>query len=1826
MAGNMGVTYPLMRQADIKQEALMDPVNKFRVSQPETLIDTDFEYGLQSTKWETVEMVNNVPTFFSRNGDDSIALSEVTVILDSFLVTVTTASAHGLMRGSPIIITGLNSVTAEGSYCVLSVISATQFVYRARQKQTFTRSIFDSYSSYLFPARVFQATQYTSEHITSMVTDAADQSGINVTTDEPHGFSVGSSFILNNSIGSKVVEFDATLVDPVNINTTTYDISTTAVNPDGSGFLARALVPYAFQSKRSVFFNPLTSVAANVITAPSHGLETGESVMYVAPPGDNAMGGLTPYRLYSVVRIDASSFRLRDFAQSVPTSLSSGLLALRYDNTYHNENPQFNVTLSVSAVFTPTDWTSNSVIGIPSNAGGNIAYSVMVIGYFLASATGSWTFYTTSDDGSYMWVGDTATSGFTTANALVKNGGGHAMLKSPPGTVNLTAGVYYPVRVVMGNGSGPGDMNISFLGPGVAERTNGAGYFFHTWTSDFAATVSSTDQTLTPASASVTNGLHALLKAYPVRSVNNTTDMVTLWMSASASLNAPLALNDAVAIFSGDSLRAGFGLENFAPASSNVYSAPTSATPNYTLYYVRNSPAPGASNTDVQLSLSAGGSVRDVTSANRFVFGLTWAVPVQTLLEFSSVYYASHGFSTNDPITYSVAAGTGPSGLVSGTTYFAEVISASMFRLKTAAGSGAVVPLTTFGAGTLRFVRTVANPTANTVYALNHDLVDGTPVVYSNNGNATIPGLANGGTYYVIGATSTRFCVTTARGSAANTVDITAAGTGKHFVSCREAIDGNYSIVNVPTPTSFTLQAGFKIPLLELTINTSKNVILALNVFYVPGHRLTTGTAVTYSMNANASPIGGLVNDQTYYIIRVDTNCFRLATTLTAATAGTAVSITSFAAAQEVHSLRTNVLTGEFGVPGVGFALTGNAILTCSAGIDFLSNYRIGDPFFVEIPTGATTINIASVDATNDILTTTAAHNLLTGQSVWYMSATATAVISGLSQNTLYFVNVLSATTLRLFNTAANAVANTNFIDLQSTSALGMLSRLPNASVSVLSIAIATDTLTVDTTHGWTAGDVVLYTAAASGAIAGLADGCLYYVSVPATNQLKLHDAYSNALAGTSAADLTSSTLTGTHTLARIRLNSVFSSVVAEVKSATAIRLSAALPSTAPTCTPVITTFLYPRADGYAMHRAFDGGVEIIPSINPDSQIIRQTKKYFRYQSGKGIQLSKAVNFSAPNSIESMTRDGAVALATTKRPHRLSPGVNITIDGVASRAPTFSGDSLSEFWNGSYVVASVPTINSFTFVLSSIPQETIAGGYPQFYVDSWLNSVMRVGLFDDQNGIFYEYNGQELNAVRRNSVKQLAGTASVTFNRQLVVGDSSARFTTSVAVGDRVVIKGQSYKVVQVVNDATMYVQPPYRGTTASNITLTRTIDFRVPQSSWSIDKCDGTGPTAYTLDIHKIQMIYIDYAWYGAGKVRFGFKDRFGRVVYVHEFVHNNRMTEAYMRSGNLPARYEVATVGVPTYVPALMHWGTSVIMDGRFDEDQAYLFTASGAQISYASGDVLSFSVTFTDTRQNFVRTYRIYDPTQGVTVTCYRLYTANLFNTLQNLRSGTALSGNGIADGTKLVGSPLKDANGTGTFLYIDRQPILPVVTGAQTVTAGDPTDFLPNFIPLISIRLAPSVDNGRPGAMGSREIVNRMQLILKSLGILNTHDCEVRLLLNCYPYNKTWQRVTPPSLSQLVYHVKNDTVEGGTQVYSFRASGGTPDTSGRRTSANSTIPLTELANLGNSIVGGDDVFPNGPDVLTIGATVLDTSGITISTPLTITARVTWAESQA
>ena len=86
----------------------------------------------------------------------------------------------------------------------------------------------------------------------------------------------------------------------------------------------------------------------------------------------------------------------------------------------------------------------------------------LIDGYFLPKNTGSYTFFLNSDDASYLWIGNNALQGYTKENALVQNGGIHGALEVSA-SISLTAGVYYPIRIIYGNQSIPTAGNPTVL-------------------------------------------------------------------------------------------------------------------------------------------------------------------------------------------------------------------------------------------------------------------------------------------------------------------------------------------------------------------------------------------------------------------------------------------------------------------------------------------------------------------------------------------------------------------------------------------------------------------------------------------------------------------------------------------------------------------------------------------------------------------------------------------------------------------------------------------------------------------------------------------------------------------------------------------------------------------------------------------------------------------------------------------------------------------------------------------------------------------------------------------------------------------------------------------------------------------------------------------------------------------------------------------------------------------------------------------------------------------------------------------------------------------
>lgn len=1779
-------------------DRFVDPVSKIRVSNPENLIDTDFEYGLQSTKWETLELTANIPTFFSRSGDFSLTITSMDVKATDDSVTVVTSESHGFQRGSPIIVQGSGNVAADGGFVVASVVDANTFIYKAKSTFTVGQSIKDTFTQ-IFPGSIYSGTEFKLSNVGGIVTDSADPSVLTVTTEYPTDFETGTSMALANTFAKATINFST---DDVTAGAYISNAQTRAANlatGETDDFLLGGVSVFNAVPRDAYFFREGTSdltidTVNNRIIFPSpHGLSSYDSIVYLCDTNTNTpIGGIDPHYQYFVYYINSTTIELRTYRTSStgyrPNLTSSGTnngvtrSAFAFGNhayRFYNRYQHF--------------WFYN-----------NVYYSYNKWGYPYSTRTRAFQ-YRSRYYGYAGLVTDT-----DSIYSLNVNGGTSADYWLQGYAYTNAARAYYDQT-------------------GSGYITHWSRYYYDDWFW-FRFLDSNRRSSIYLPNHGFTGG-----ETVEFTSTSTPPGGMTAGLGYSVSYV--------------DDNRIGF--DNIESGSEIYFTHGGSSTNTYGVNQV------------------SGTKYRD-----------TLHLPGTSLNDGDAVQYDANG-------------GTVIPGLVDGTTYY--VANKVDDRIMFANTENYIGTAHTFFGRSSSYV----NYTLDYIYfTANHNMSDGDAVIY--NTTSVVKGLENGAVYYISVYDTRRVQLHYTRADAIagtnivpilfyspsnvaqtlteiDIVDITGpVPSGETQILVADfvgAADGNYTIAsNAADQLSFTFNASNQVTARSITATAQDSFVASLNAFRIEDHGLITGDSVTYTETGSTN-VSGLTSGTVYYVIVRNKDFISLATTEDNAENNIDISLTETGASSTpltgTVSFAPVTIIGRFNGSGIVSFVGGSKTVT-GDGTAFTSYFNKGDQFVInQAPTTLTTSITGWNTVTEEF--TAVAHGLTTGDVIYF---TGTTLPTGFDADKLYFAAVTGVDTFTVHYTATDAAAASNKIVLNGVGS--------SASVNGMTDTGTLVERTIDYVNG---------------------DGQLTVVE-----------------------DLPADDASNVNYLQR--------------------------------------TSLLLRPDGFALHRPYDGGVELIPPTNPDSQMIRQTRKYFRYQSGKGIQVSFAVNFSPTSQIDTFSRNGSVGTIVTRFPHRLSDQLNITISGstnredtigtktfevavypdangdnkfvidgeqqasltlyegrtyrfdmsdsttsghplrfsttddgthatppgtayvtgvtdnyatnapgtagsyieitVASAAPDLfyycenhsgmggsistpvdTGNNQKNLWNGTFQIASVVDDYTVTVNLEGTPSDATAQGVVEYYVNNWQNSSLRCGLFDDQNGIFFEYDGQDLYCCRRSSIRQLSGYATVEFRSGHIIGNAT-KFNSQVRVGDMIVIKGQSHKVTRVDGDTSMYVAPSYRGANASKVVITKTETTRVRQDNWSLDTCDGTGYTGFKLDIHKIQMAYVDYSWYGAGKVRFGFKDQHGNVRYVHSFVHGNFFTEAYMRSGNVPARYEIENIGTPTYVPALAHWGTSVIMDGRFDPDKAYLFNASSNNLS-----VTGVSSTTTNARASneFPYIYRVsnnYRPILG-----YALELQSPNNVLNSFAAGTVITGANIPAGTKLANPLSTDIkpyqpylpsvrtyeayNDAGNFFYqslatrnllvIDQKPTGETNSySSYTIGSGDALNVTKE-LPLISVRLAPSVDTSAPGFLGEREIINRMQLILNQVSVLSTHACTVRLVLNGQLSSNAWQRVTNPSLSQLIIHENTDTINGGLSVYNFEASGGTGTSA--RTPVLTTEALGDIATLGNAILGGDNVYPDGPDVLTVVVQLNeDPSTVSTSNPFTASGRISWSESQA
>ena len=515
-----------------------------------------------------------------------------------------------------------------------------------------------------------------------------------------------------------------------------------------------------------------------------------------------------------------------------------------------------------------------------------------------------------------------------------------------------------------------------------------------------------------------------------------------------------------------------------------------------------------------------------------------------------------------------------------------------------------------------------------------------------------------------------------------------------------------------------------------------------------------------------------------------------------------------------------------------------------------------------------------------------------------------------------------------------------------------------------------------------------------------------------------------------------------------------------------------------------IDVVIYPRPDSFFVHRPFDGGVQLgTGGPQHGAQAIRQSKNYIRYQSGKGIMYTTGALFAPSYDIRSVTADGVevgstITIVTDDNDHGVQIGGIVRLIGIETEGYNSGPESFFEP-KFDYTVTNV--IDERTYQVQAQRRlgstNAVLGFAAQMSTVAWHGATVRSGIFDDQNGIFWEYDGTQLSVVQRTGTKQVAGTIAVKSNASTITG-TNTRFREQLKAGDRIIIRGMTHVISHIASDTSMTVTPDFRGVIdiagAKAMLIT---DKKVKQSEFNLDKMDGTGPSGYNFDHAKMQMIGIQYSWYGAGFIDFMVRGSDGNFVFAHRMRNSNVNTEAFMRSGNLPVRYEVSNEGPPGKLAADMD-----ISQTTLELEDSSFFPDTGTV--YIDNEIIRFS-------GNNKSTHTLTGLTRGSTLTNFqagatRAYSAGPAAT-HDEKTGVILISQTITPLISHWGSAFITDGGFDE----DRGYIFSYTEPSITIGTEKQTAFL--------LRLAPSVSNAIIGDLGERELLNRAQLLLQGIEV-------------------------------------------------------------------------------------------------------------------------------
>ena len=314
-------------------------------------------------------------------------------------------------------------------------------------------------------------------------------------------------------------------------------------------------------------------------------------------------------------------------------------------------------------------------------------------------------------------------------------------------------------------------------------------------------------------------------------------------------------------------------------------------------------------------------------------------------------------------------------------------------------------------------------------------------------------------------------------------------------------------------------------------------------IIFADTHNFTTGQRLVYSSGGGAA-IGGLVDGGVYYAIVTGTDRIQLAASQADAEAGIAISLDAQSASGTAHSFvgyHTHLLNYletalEFDVAdavdtengtitfddehgletGDAVVYTTDSSFSTEIDLNRGTQFSLADSTVTFDPAGITGDDEAVVADDGMTIVLDVIHDFVTGQRVHYDAGQDGTAISGLSDDTDYYVIASGDDRIQLAATREDALAGIAISGLSASGSAGASHSLTAKAVDLV------DDLLVITNHGFATGQQITYVVDEGGtAIGGLSNGQTLYAICVNKNILQLATSRENASAGI-AIDLTS--------------------------------------------------------------------------------------------------------------------------------------------------------------------------------------------------------------------------------------------------------------------------------------------------------------------------------------------------------------------------------------------------------------------------------------------------------------------------------------------------------------------------------------------------------------------------------------------------------------------------------------------------------------------------------------------------------------------------------